>query len=494
MPLAPRTASDGIENARFVPFVDHPTSNPTKSLGQGQATISATSMDSISCPLPIGTKVSSQRKRNMKVPAVYLEEASISSVMAARLATSLISHVLFLKNQIPLPVVQLSKMSVRTETRTTKKRVELVNAIDTLSSHLHTTFAALSTAYCRRGTPSPNSAHNDYPESISAPIARGRRHGPPMQAHLAIVLGSSVGAAKAKVLFVVDGLEVKLWGAREDADNSYRDSLQEDEEQESEDNTSNSDGDENDNEEADSISEPPNSRSPSPSPPPQSRSPSPFRVYSQSASCPPTSPQTDLIHSAVPSISTSTTSSASARSALSEVRTNLPLSAPVRKSLEAKKRPSLSAPPVSSHQDIQKSLGAADRLLSRTLASNCAEDENGGLSSELAPTQTQIYLRAPRRFQHPAWIPKQNLTKSLETTLRTFLTESASSSSTSSSRKKGRIGGVKTEGVWLGCNVETLCDLESTSSNEGNAGEELAEDDEMIWWVWDGKLVGFSDW
>jgi hypothetical protein len=35
------------------------------------------------------------------------------------------------------------------------------------------------------------------------------------RAYLAIVLGPSVGAARAKVMFAIDGLEVKVWGKRE---------------------------------------------------------------------------------------------------------------------------------------------------------------------------------------------------------------------------------------------------------------------------------------
>ena len=34
--------------------------------------------------------------------------------------------------------------------------------------------------------------------------------------YLAIVLGPSVSSAKARVMFAVDGLEVKVWGVRDD--------------------------------------------------------------------------------------------------------------------------------------------------------------------------------------------------------------------------------------------------------------------------------------
>jgi len=67
----------------------------------------------------------------------------------------------------------------------------------------------------------------------------------------------------------------------------------------------------------------------------------------------------------------------------------------------------------------------------------------------------------------------------LDTTLNQFLYEREGERA-----KKGRA--VKVEGVWVGC--------------RGGATEELGsetvrcEEDEMIWWSWDGKLVGFSDW
>lgn len=63
----------------------------------------------------------------------------------------------------------------------------------------------------------------------------------------------------------------------------------------------------------------------------------------------------------------------------------------------------------------------------------------------------------------------------------------------------------KIEGVWIkgrgkqgSFTAEKLKEcgrLEKSVENEAQevAGE-VNEDDEMLWWSWDGKLVGFSDW
>jgi hypothetical protein len=44
------------------------------------------------------------------------------------------------------------------------------------------------------------------------------------------------------------------------------------------------------------------------------------------------------------------------------------------------------------------------------------------------------------------------------------------------------------EGVWVGCRGA------SASASVEDLRDEVAEEDEMIWWSWDGKIIGFSDW
>jgi len=47
-------------------------------------------------------------------------------------------------------------------------------------------------------------------------------------------------------------------------------------------------------------------------------------------------------------------------------------------------------------------------------------------------------------------------------------------------RKKG----TESEGIWIRCRTD----------GDGEGEETKEEQDEMIWWTWDGKIVGFSDW
>jgi hypothetical protein len=105
---------------------------------------------------------------------------------------------------------------------------------------------------------------------------------------LAILVGPSIGSARAKVLFGADGLETKVWGMRDDVkvgtdvdENDSEDDEDEDEDEErregdedgSEDASSDSHSEEDsDDEHSSSGSSPPHSRSPTPdsepSPPP----------------------------------------------------------------------------------------------------------------------------------------------------------------------------------------------------------------------------------
>ena len=57
-------------------------------------------------------------------------------------------------------------------------------------------------------------------------------------------------------------------------------------------------------------------------------------------------------------------------------------------------------------------------------------------------------------------------------------------------KKKGLRQNVKTEGVWVTCRSGST---EDTNVDRGDRKPE-AEEDEMIWWEWDGKITGFSDW
>ena len=52
--------------------------------------------------------------------------------------------------------------------------------------------------------------------------------------------------------------------------------------------------------------------------------------------------------------------------------------------------------------------------------------------------------------------------------------------------------GVKTEGVWV-CSKDGPHAEVGLDNQDGTMGE-VSEEDEMIWWAWEGKIVGFSEW
>ncbi|KAJ3936165.1 MAG: hypothetical protein NXY57DRAFT_987028 [Lentinula lateritia] len=380
-----------------------------------------------------------------KIPRVCLDMDVIPDMMAARLATSLLGHVLFLKNQIPFPVAQLSRLpGGKSNTRAAKLKHDLIDSFDTLSSHLDTTFTALSTAFARCSpTGAFSSGDNDAVEQS-----------PGSQAYLAILVGPSIGTAKSKVIFAVDGLETKIWGVRDDlprkveareevedeSDSDAEEGLEETYETFDDDDEENSHSepeasDSEDDSDVSSTSSRPNS--PIPQPPPSL----PRRVY------PSTSSQTSPTHL------------------------------------------------LQDHVREQQKIRAADQLLSRTLA--MADAEGRGMASELVPTQTHVLLRAPRRFSHPAWIPRPNFTNSMEHTLNDFLEETRLfvDPFLENKPKSKRTQKQKVEGVWVARRTLSLNAPSALMSGEQeNADQGQDEEDEMIWWSWDGKIVGFSSW
>ena len=302
------------------------------------------------------------RKRTLKIPFIELETPAIQEDMAASLAVALLGHVLFLKSQVPLyaatllvphdllssqlffstsPVTQLARVpGGGSASRAAKKRSDMVNAFDELSSHLHTTFSALSTALAR------NPAHRDT-DTV----------------YLALVLGPTIGAAKARVVLALEGLEVKIWGTREDIEGALfaAEGLREGDDGEDCGSDGGSeagdDSTEGSTEEAtDSgvgTEEPPTS--PPASEPPLSRSPSPLLEESSQPSSP--APTSSIRRPLRPSLSPNSSQSSSAS------------------------RPYLAPKPARSHAEGQQALRAAERLLARTLLSAYAE--GGGMAAEL---------------------------------------------------------------------------------------------------------------
>lgn len=387
-----------------------------------------------------------------------------------------------------------------------KKREELLANFDTLSSHLRTTFVALSTAYAKCKLAKDKAAEvpgdeNSQKVSRASSSSSGTQRG---SAHLMFILGPSVGAARARILLTIDGLEVKVWGERADipspedvdeygeedsVDTEGTDEESEDSDDDEED--SDEDSDESGSEsfeeegevsesESDSASGPPASRSPSPDPPTRSLAPSPE------------SPLTLLKPLSVPPEQPPKPPPASAAS----TGTSTPPPTTIPPSGSASRQTSPVPAPALSYAEEQAALRAAERLLSRTLMTAWA-DGGGDMASELAPTQTHVYLRAPRRFAHPAWIARQNLSRTLDGVLDAHLLDAGARGSGEGGAKK-KTRGVKTEGAWIGCRGGSAFAAEqariAAEGGKEQENETRDEEDEDIWWAWDGKIIGFADW
>ena len=225
----------------------------------------------------------------------------------------------------------------RDETRSSRKRVELLNTMDTLSSHLRTTFAALSDSL----TPQEHKI-----ATSSGPIVSVQ---PLNRVHLMIVVGSSPGASKANVVMTVDGLEVSPAKAEVNEEAQQCATAVEESTLHGED-ASDANAKDVGSNEADPEVDAPSSSSTSPSPSPPSKLPSQQIPSAQRESAP-------LVNPAPIPFKPLRTST---------IQRSIPRSMPM---------------PDQSFAQHQQELRAAERLLSRTLAN--ANAEGAGLSAEL---------------------------------------------------------------------------------------------------------------
>jgi hypothetical protein len=75
--------------------------------------------------------------------------------------------------------------------------------------------------------------------------------------------------------------------------------------------------------------------------------------------------------------------------------------------------------------------------------------------------------------------------------LRDFLVDSGlGDAEDGKPRRRHGVAGVKTEGVLVGCQTS----LDDSISRPTDPVTEISEEDELIWWAWDGKLIGFAEW
>ncbi|KAH8115643.1 hypothetical protein DFH11DRAFT_1296988 [Phellopilus nigrolimitatus] len=399
-----------------------------------------------------------------RFPTATLDTESISDVMAARLATCLLGHVLYLKNQVPFPVAQLLRMSFarKTDPRSAKKQDALLSAFDLLSSHLGSTFTALSAALA-----TGCGVTTTFASKTTATT------------HLAIILGpsvTSVSAARARVVLELDGLRVHGSSTCEAAVFSPRVApnghLKEN-------------SDRNSTERADvGVAEHRKSFG----------GPGLGSTMLQGPLSSEDSEGSDNEDEGSDEDDADDLESVPDSSGEEDLESESSFQEEDEDELEGWK-------------EEEADLCAAERLLSRALAVANADPELG-MAAELSLTQTHILLRAPRRFAHPAWIPRQNLTRDMDVVLREFehspvestalanITNSAAQngSGKTAARQNGlaakRKVGLRTECVRVRARAGERADEREGEDESGRNDEE----DEMIWWSWDGKLEGFADW
>lgn len=161
-------------------------------------------------------------------------------------------------------------------------------------------------------------------------------------------------------------------------------------------------------------------------------------------------------------------------------------------------------------------LRATERLIYRTLAapplpsnpniSTTFEDDD---DDELPLSQTTVLIRAPRRFNHTAFVPRQMYTKDLNGALQQYLQPLVDVPSRRGTNKKAMWSSkVKTTGLRVYCRQararQESNQFPSTRTPGSNSiavspGAFIADsspaenEDEMIWWEWRGKLKGVGD-
>lgn len=159
------------------------------------------------------------------------------------------------------------------------------------------------------------------------------------------------------------------------------------------------------------------------------------------------------------------------------------------------------------------SLLTAERLIYRTLAappsaphSDAEEDDD----TELPLSSTTFLIRAPRRFKHDAFLPRQTHSKELNSALDEYLSPPIAKLP----KKKG--GGmlskkVGASGLRVSCRLSDTSAADAMIENAKSAskmvvernredreekvgdGDDDDDDDEMIWWEWRGKIKGIGD-
>ncbi|KAG8951011.1 hypothetical protein FRC04_006872 [Tulasnella sp. 424] len=425
---------------------------------------------------------------------------TISPVLASRICTSVLEHVLYLNGQIPFPVQGLSslKLDGKANAKAAKKRDELMAALDVLSSHLPSTFQSLSWAL---GTnpqllqatsssattavdvvlitgPSPTtvrsrcfvrlddfsiSRYGERPQASSSSASASSTEHPsiqgasPLEQAQACLPTSSEKAveptevqedqdeeehdleADASFTSFISDMSSALSSAVEEEHSEDEETEGEEEEEESDASSSvaSEDEDEEDEEEDDSEEDYDEEE--------EEEEEEEGSVVVETDSAVTTSPA----HNLAPNSSTK--------------------------------------PPSHSPSEEEQNLRSSVRAVSLALASTFDFGRD-----DIPVTQMNVLLRAPRCFQHPSWLPKQALGRTLDGRVDDFFSGGCSGG------KENRKGPPE-EGVLVRCNssLEGADELPEGQPSQ-TLGNELHSEDagqhDMIWWQWSaGVIRGFGD-
>ena len=250
------------------------------------------------------------------------------------------------------PIAQLGRISTNASSlsRAAKKHTEMIAAFDELSSHFHTTCSALSTA-----------------------LAQSKRHGKTDIVYLSLVLGPAIGAPKARVGLVLEGLEVKIWGQREDVDEVPLSSAGPHEGGDSDDCSGDSDSD------ADADASSGLDEDPDPDAGSDLADADANAVKERSSSLPASEPPSSRSPSPLSDVLSQPSASAPASTTSRPLRLSLSSKSPTSSSAS---QPYLAPKPARTYAEEQQTLRAAERLLARTLVNANAEG-GGGMAVEL---------------------------------------------------------------------------------------------------------------
>jgi hypothetical protein len=375
---------------------------------------------------------------------------------------------------------------------TTKRRDELLDALEKLDSQMSSTLQQLSWIVASRvkeGSATSLGSNSGPGISSSLPLTT--------KLHMMILIGSAISAPKARMIVELDRFEVRRFGWREDhiAQSLDEDKSQNDaalslvvdrggvsEELEDGDERSCEKSADMDGEKDDFGSECNDTAYT------DSNSSAETASNSEDGMSPP-SDASDVSEDEEQSIDHVSLSPQSSSTS--------PSSSPA----PAPRPPSASQMPrnVPDQPSMESQIRAAEKALYRTLASSISMDE-------LPPTNIHILLRAPRCFKSPPapkstdvrtnpraltmWDPIQMYTGILEEMLWDYFDPGHVPE-----KKKSSISRVKTEGVRVQCRdcdaVESEWDGPDVKRNLESVEE--SEGDEMIWWQWSGgRLKGIG--